>query len=65
MLTILCIVLIILVVWLWIHLGNKWCGDDLAELIVYYIFSPIVAAIPIFGLIGAIVKCVEKIKENK
>lgn len=65
MLTVLCIVLIFIVVWLWIHLGNKWCGDDLGALIAYYIFSSIVAAIPIFGLIGAVVKCVEKIKEYK
>ena len=64
MLTILCIVLIILVVWLWIHLGNKWCGDA-AEYIVYYMFSWIVAAIPICPLIGAVAKCKEKVEEYK
>jgi hypothetical protein len=41
------------------------CEDDLGMKIVYYIFTSFVPAIPIGLLIAAIVKCVEKIKENK
>ena len=65
LLIILCIVSISVLVWLWIKLGNDLCEDDLGMKIVYYIFTSFVTAIPIGLLIAAIVKCVEKIKENK